>query len=239
MKCKFPPELEDKKLLAYLDGEVDQEAKFHLEQCQYCLEKAKDLARVHNLLTARLYRINCPSSLELGEYQLNMLSDSQKLIVWQHLRECPHCTREVDELQNYLGNLTPVGESGVLEGIKTLVARWVGGNPAGSLSPAPSALRGEAKGPLTFEADGIVIILDIQPISAGRVSVLGQVAADDQDGWTDAVVELRQVDLPPINASLDDLGAFRFEEAHAGSAEITITSSYGIIVRTPNFDIAV
>src|SRR6185436_2613525 len=239
MNCKFPPELEDKKLLAFLDGEDDQETKFHLEQCQYCLERSKDLAHVHNLLTARLYRINCPSSLVLGEYQLHMLPASQMLIVSQHLRECPHCTREVEELQKYLSDLTPVGESGALEGIKTLVARWVGGNPESSLSPAPSALRGEAKGPLTFEADGVVIILDIQPTSEGRVSVLGQVAADDQDNWTGAVVELRQTDAPPILAALDDLGAFRFEQADLGSTEITITSSNGIIVQTPNFDIAV
>jgi hypothetical protein len=238
MNCIFPPELEDKKLLVYLDGEVDQGTKIHLEQCQYCFEKAKDLARVHNLLTAHLYRITCPTSLELGEYYLRMLSAPQMLVVAQHLHECPHCTHEVNALENYLNDLTPVGESGVLEGIKTLVARWVGGNPESSLSPEPSALRGEAKGPLTFEADGIVIILDIQPASEGRVSVLGQVAADDQDRWTGAIVELRQVDAPPIHASLDDLGAFRFEEAHLGSTEITITSTDGIIVQTPNFDIA-
>jgi len=239
MNCIFPPELEDKKLLAYLDGEVDQKTKLHLEQCQYCLERAKDLARVHNLLTVRLYRITCPSSLELGEYHLRMLPASQMLIVSQHLRECPHCTREVTALQSYLNELTPTGESGVLEGIKILVARWVGENPESSISPAPSALRGEAKGPLTFEADGIVIILDIQPTSEGRVSVLGQVAADDQDSWTNAVVEFRQASAPPITASLDDLGAFRIEEARTGSTEITITSPFGIIIQTPKFELAV
>jgi len=137
-----------------------------------------------------------------------------------------------------LSKFGPTGETGLLEGLKVLVARWVGGNPEG-ISPAPSALRGEAKGPLTFETDGIVIILDIQPASEGRVSLLGQVAADDQDSWTGAVVELRQADAPPLAASLDDLGAFRFEEAHPGSTEITITSSNGIIVQTPKFDIAV
>ena len=239
MECVSPPELHDRHLWSYVDGEADHETLLHLERCEYCSEKAKALAQLQVRVRSRLYRINCPSSLELGEYHLRMLPASKMLVVAQHVRECSHCAREVEQLQGYLSKLTPTGETGLLGGIKVLVARWVGGNPE-SISSAPSALRGEAKGPITFEADGMVIILDIQPTTEGRVSVLGQVAADDQDSWTNAVVEFRQVDTPTITtASLDDLGAFRFEEAHPGSTEITITSSNGIIVQTPNFDIAV
>ena len=241
MNCKFPPEIEDQKLLAYLDDEVDHETRLHLEQCPYCLERAKKLAHVHNRLTARLYRLACLSSLELGEYYLRMLPASQMLIVSQHLRECPHCAREVSALQSYLGELTPTEEAGMLDGIKVLVARWIGGNSenTSSMSPVPSALRGEGKGPITLEADGIVIILDIQATSEGRVAILGQVAADDQDRWTNSMVELHQADVPPMTAYLDDLGAFRFEEAHIGSTEIIITSPDGIIVQIPNFDLTI
>ncbi|MEP6894109.1 MAG: hypothetical protein ABI986_00750, partial [Chloroflexota bacterium] len=118
MNCKFPPEIEDQKLLAYLDDEVDHKTRLHLEQCSYCLDRAKELASVHNRLTARLYRLTCPSSLELGEYHLHMLPASQMLIVAQHLRECQHCSREVNELQSYMSELGPTGETGLLEGIK-------------------------------------------------------------------------------------------------------------------------
>jgi hypothetical protein len=238
MECVSPPELDDQRLWSYVDGEAEPETMLHLERCEYCGEKAKALAQLQGRVQSRLYRINCPSSLELGEYRLRMLPDSKKLVVAQHVRECTHCARELAQLEGYLSELAPTGETGLLEGLKVLVARWVGGNPNG-MSPAPSALRGEAKGPITFETDGIVIILDIQPTSKGLASVLGQVAADDQDGWTGAVVELRQADAPPLTAALDDLGAFRFEEVHPGSTEITITSLNGIIVQTPIFDIAV
>ena len=238
MECVSPPELDDRRLWSYVDNEAEPETMLHLERCEFCSEKAKALAELQARVRSRLYRINCPSSLDLGEYHLGMLPDPKKLVVVQHVRECVHCARELAQLEGYLSKLGPTGEIGLLEGLKVLVARWVGGNPEG-ISRATSALRGEAKRPITFEADGMVIILDIQPTSEGRVSVLGQVAADDQDGWTGAVVELRQADTSPISASLDDLGAFRFEEAHLGSTEITITSSSGIIVQTPNFDIAV
>lgn len=242
MNCIFPPELEDKKLLAYLDDAVDQETKLHLKQCQYCLEKAKNLARLHNRLTAQLYRITCPPSLELGEYHLRLLPASQMLVVAQHLRECPHCVREVEQLQSYLSDeLAPNEAAGLLDGIKVLVARLVGGS-IGDRSSMPSAvvaLRGEGKGPITFEANGLVIILDVQATLKGRVSVLGQVAVDDQDLWTGALVELRQANMPPITTLLDDLGVFRFEEARIGSTEIIITSPHDIIVQIPNLDIAV
>lgn len=238
MNCTFPPELEDKKLLAYLDGVADQETKLHLERCQYCLEKAKDLARLHNRLTTRLYRSTCPPSVELGEYYLRLLPASQMLVVAKHLRECPHCARELEQLQSYLGDeLTSTEATGLLDGIKVLVARLVG-RSSEDRSGLP-ALRGEAKGPITLEADGVVITLDIQPTVTGRVSILGQVAADDQDQWTGATVGLRQTNATPVTTSLDDLGAFRFEEAHTGLTEIMITAPNGIIVQIPNFDIAV
>ena len=199
MNCRFPPEIEDKKLLAYLDDEVDQETRLHLEQCPYCLERAKELARVHNRLTARLYRLTCTLSLELGEYHLHILPASQVLVIAQHVRECPHCRRELAELEEFLveSDLQP----DLLQTAKVLFARLVGG--AGS-TPSFGVLRGEAKGPITFEADGLVIILDIQATSEGRVSILGQVAADEQDQWTNAVVELRQADAPAKTTTVDD-----------------------------------
>src|SRR4029453_18888883 len=108
----------------------------------------------------------------------------------------------------------------ILVRAKVLFAQLVGGSGS---TPAFGALRGESKGPLTFEADGVVITLDVQPVASEQASILGQLAADDQDGWTGAKVELQQVDSPQVTASLDDLGAFRFEAVRPGSIKFTIT----------------
>ena len=231
--CVFPPELDDKQLMAYLDGEADPATITHLASCAYCREKAETLDRFQKRLTNQLYRLTCPPSMELGEYHLRMLPASQMLVVAQHVRECPHCTRELSELEGFLSEQVP--NEGLLGRAKLLIARLVG---AGDLTftPAP-ALRGEAKGPITFAAEGIIIVLDIQPAMEGRVEILGQVAADNQDDWTGAIVELRKDSQLKISSRVDDLGAFQFEGVIPGQHELRITSKNGSIVLIQNLEV--
>ena len=235
-QCISPPELDDKQLLVYLDGGVDKEVVSHLGRCGYCLERANALARLQNRLTSRLYRINCPSSLELGEYHLHMLPASQMLMTGQHVRECPHCTRELAQLEEFfLGDLAPM-ENSLLGQAKVLIARLVGGS-AGESTPTFAALRGEVKGPITLEADGIVIVLDIQQTTEGRVNILGQVAADDQDQWTGALVELLQENELQSSTTVDDLGAFHSEGIMPGSKELRIIPKDNSLIVMSNFEV--
>ena len=247
MNCVSPPELDDRQLLTYVDGEADRNVATHLEQCSYCLEKARQLARLQKRLTRRLYRLTCPSPAELGEYHLGMLDAAQGATIAQHLQECPHCTREVAQLRSYLSELAPTVEFSPLErvrvaAVKVLVARLIGGGQEDArlaLAPAFAGIRGDARGPITLEADGILIVLDVQPTAEERVTILGQIASDDQDRWTGAVVELRQADELRITATVDDLGAFRCEAFPPGPTEILITPSSGNAVLVPNVEIVV
>jgi anti-sigma factor RsiW len=235
--CVFPPELDDKQLLLYLDGEVDDETASHLKRCAHCRGKAETLDRLQKRMTTRLYRLTCPPSIELGEYHLRMLPASQMLVVAQHLRECPHCTQEVAQLDGFLSDLAPIREDSLLGKAKVLIAQLVGGQGEFGSAPVVPALRGEAKGPMAFEADGIVITLDVQSIPKGQVSMQGQVAADEQDQWTGAVVQMLRDDMLELTAVLDDLGAFGFEEVRPGPIQLKITSTNGIEVQIPNIDI--
>jgi hypothetical protein len=245
MSCISPPELTDQQLLAYLDGESHREVKAHLEQCLYCLEKARQLARLQARLRSRLHRLTCPSPIELGEYHLRLLAPAQATAVAQHLRECPHCAQEVAQLKGYLSELAPAMEPGLLGQVKVLVAQLVGGQredrPPGehAFVPAFVAIRGGAQGPITLQADGLLIVLDVQPAEEGRVTVLGQVAADDQDLWTGALVELSQAGTLQLTTTVDDLGAFHCAGIPPGSTEIKITSPGGIIVQIPTINISV
>ena len=244
MNCVSPPELDDRQLLAYSDGEADREVVTHLERCAYCLERANELARLQKRLTARLYRLTCPSPMDLGEYHLGLLPATQAVAVMQHLRECPHCQREVAQLENFLGELAPIPEASLLKRAKVLIARLVGGKAdSGSpgepaFVPALAALRGEAQGLITLEANGLSIVLDVQSAAEGRVNILGQIAADDQDRWTNASVDLRQAGALHMTSTVDDLGAFRFESILPGSTEFLITPSSGEAVLVPAIDIA-
>ncbi len=235
--CVSPPELSDGQLLAYLDHpEANQEIALHLTQCSYCRQKAETLERFQETLAARLYRTDCPPSLELGEYHLRMLPASQMLVISQHVRECPHCASEVAELESFLGDQTPSPEDSLLGRAKVLVARLVGGGEL-TFTPSPAALRGEGKGPITFAAEGIIIVLDIQRTTEGKANILGQIAADHQDDWTGALVELRRDNLLQISTTVDDLGAFQCEGVMPGQQELRIFPKNGSVVVMSNFEV--
>jgi hypothetical protein len=219
-------------MLAAIDGDADPETADHLRRCPYCRQRAKALEALQRNLTARLYRLSCPSPLELGDYHLGVLPRLQAAAVASHLQECPHCSSELAQLSSYLGEPAPVTKSSPFEGVKNLVARLINPGEGSSFAGGPLAathavLRGGAQGPITLEADGILILLDVQPTADGKAAILGTVAAQDQDLWTGAQVELHQADSLPITAAIDDLGAFRCEGALPGAAEIRIMPKSG------------
>lgn len=233
--CTFPPELDDKQLLAYLDGEADKEIVSHLQDCVYCREKAEKLDSFQRRLTARLYRHTCPSAMELGEYHLHLLPASQMLVIGRHLRECPDCTLEIAQLESFLSRQATSPEDSLLGRAKVLIVQLI---RTQELTYAPTALRGEGKGPITFAADGIIVALDIQPVTGERVNILGQIAADNQSDWTDALVELRNDNQAQISSAVDDLGAFQCEGVIPGQQELRITPKNGVIVIMANFEIS-
>ena len=217
MKCITSPALENVEIAMYVDGEADEAVIAHIQQCPFCSERARQWRLLQKGLRKQSYRFDCPTPMELGDYHLGYLPDPQELVVAGHLRECVLCRREVAVLENFLGSLT--SETSLLGAVKVLIARLTGPQLENGLAPA---LRGEAKGPLTFEVDGILILLDIQQASEGTFNILGQVAADDQDTWTGSVVELRQNDQLQFSTAVDDLGAFRYEGIGAGEQELRI-----------------
>ncbi len=236
INCVFPPELDDQQLLAYLDGEADEKIASHLKGCVYCRQKAETLDRLQKRLITQLYRLTCPSPIELGEYHLHMLPASQMLVIGQHLRQCPHCAREIAQLESFLNDRTLAPKDSLLGRAKLLVARLVGGGEL-TFTPTPAALRGEGKGPITFAAEGIIIVLDIQATTEGKVNILGQIAADDQDDWTGALVELRRENLLQLSTTVDDLGAFRCEGVIPSQQELRIIPKNGSIVVVSNFEV--
>lgn len=235
-QCISPPELDDRQLLLYLDSKADQEVVSHLERCGYCLEKANALADLQNQLTSRLYRITCPSPMELGEYHLHMLPASEMLMIRHHLSECPHCTRELAQVEAFFLSDLAAMETSLFGQAKVLIARLV--SNLGEPGQTVAALRGEAKGPITLQADGMVIVLDVQPSQEGKVNILGQVAADDQDQWTGALIELDHGGELEFSATVDDLGAFYLEDIIPGSKELRITSNDRSIRVVSNFEVS-
>lgn len=229
--CSLPPELTDQQLWEALDGIADEATSNHLQRCPYCQTRAKALENTQNRLKNRLFRATCPPSLELTEFYLRTLPAPQMLVVSGHVRACPHCSREMAQISEFMGaDAVPLDQS-LLERAQVLVAHLVNGT-----SLASGALRGESRS-VTLEVDGAVITFMMESAPKGMVSVLGQVAAEEQDAWTGAVVTLQQAGAPRQTTSVNDLGAFTFEAVQAGTGEFSITSLHNQIIKIPPLDI--
>ena len=97
-KCVDPSALEQGTLLAYIDGKASKQVQMHLENCPYCAEQVVALRRTMATLKATLYRRSCPPPERLALYQLGFLPASERLAMAKHVRECPHCTKELEDL---------------------------------------------------------------------------------------------------------------------------------------------
>lgn len=168
MTCISPPEPNETELLTYLDGEASPRVVAHIEQCAYCHQRASRLHRLQEQLSIRLFRATCPAPERLGEYHLGLLPPAQTETVAQHLQECPHCTREVAQLEAYMSDLAPALAPNRLEQakewVRVRIARLVeGGVDTGSLlAPIPAGIRGEETGPHVYEAGDIEVMLEVQ-----------------------------------------------------------------------------
>ena len=243
MDCITSPALDDIQILSYVEGEADDWVVAHIKECQFCRERSNRWASLQTRLKKQLYRVACPTPIELGDYHLGLLPAPQVLVVAQHVRECPSCRREVTELKDFLEDLKP--EISLLGTARVIVARLInGGIGSGKHSkngfvPSSVALRGETKGPITLEAEGIVIVLDLQQTEGGAVNLVGQVAADDQERWTGALVEFRQGDELQSSALVDDLGAFQAEGLQPGPKELRIISRDNSLTVISNFEVSI
>ena len=232
MTCISPPELNDRELLTYIDGEADHRVVAHLERCPYCREKSHHLARLQDRLTAQLYRLTCPSPVEMGEYHLGVLPRDQAAAVARHLAECPHCTREVAQLKDYLTELAPALELSPLERIKerarVLVASLVNGRleagPLGqpALAPAYAGVRGEEREPYLYQADDVQIAIEVQGDAErlDRKVILGLVIGMEP-GRVEA--HLWQADQRVAVVSVDELGNFVIPDLAPGSYELILS----------------
>lgn len=228
--CSLPPALTDQQIWEALDGIADESITGHLQKCPHCQTRANALENTQNRLKGRLFRATCPPSLELAEFFARTLPDPQMLMISAHVRGCPHCTRELAELREFMGADTMSDES-PLGKAQALVARLV------STSPAFGALRGERRGPIILQAEDITITLDLQTGSNETVSMIGQLAADDQDQWTGATVNLQRGRLQELTTTVDDLGTFVFHQLTPGPVQLKIVTPAGVELQIPTIDI--
>ena len=206
------PELSDRDLLAYLDGEASPSIVQHVSGCTACQERARELAAVEGRLAHRLHRATCPTPQALGEYHLGLLPEPRAATVRQHLAACLHCDRELGEMRAYLAQVAPDVAMGPLACLRTIIARLVSGanallGPDLALAPAANGLRGAASGPRVYEAEDTQLVIDVTPDSQrpGTIQLLGLALGGDVVGMQ---AELRRDETLVDAAQVDALGNF-------------------------------
>jgi len=219
------PHLSDAELLAYLDGELDEELARHVERSTVYRERLQALARQERRLAANLYRGTCPDAHELGEFHMELLAPERAALITQHTDICPHCALELRELQTYLDELAPELEYSFLERVRVFIARLIPDVPnlGGAQMPVPvlAGMRGEAGGPLLYEAGEAQVSLEVQDDAAraGHKSVLGLITGVDAAGWQ---VVLWQDSKQVQALEVDDLGNFVFEVLPPGAYRLVL-----------------
>lgn len=234
MPCVSPPELEDIQLLIYLDGEAEPEVTAHLQACSHCRLRAEKLASLQQGLTRRLYRATCPTSLELGEYHLGLLSPSRTRAIIDHLAMCPLCAEELAKLGTFLSQPDPRREPSLVQKatgqVKVTIARllsgpaWSGALGGQGLAPALAGIRGDEERPLIFEAGDIQIVLEVQSdvMEPESRSMLGLITG--LEPAHNVAAHLWQDNQYLSTAAVDDLGSFLFEGITPGSYDLILTA---------------
>ncbi len=208
--------LSDAQLLAYLDGEADPRIAAQIQQSETYLVRLQELKKMNDILRAKLYRVDCPDALELGEYQLGVLPRRRISAVEKHLSFCPLCAHELEQLVNFM-------KPGLVERAKVVLAELIsGGASTGPLSLTPAfGQRGGRNGPLIYEADNVKIAIDIQGDAKhiGRQALIGLITGLHAE---DYVVSLWRDGKELSNTNVDDLGNFTISNLEQGEYELFI-----------------
>lgn len=232
MICQNTPQLDDAELLMALDGEADPEVAMHVSQCPQCQQRAALLSSVQQAASARLYRVACPSSLELGEHHMSLLPAARSAAVRQHVAVCPHCAQELAQLDAFLSSpdpyLHPAPWQAIKRNVQVIVARLTNGPQLGGLfgqparAPALAGLRGEERRPLTYEAGDAQIILEVQNSApqAGRKTLMGLVLGWDTE---ETMVRLWRDERLVSTVPLDAFGNFTIDDLAPGPYEMFVT----------------
>ena len=178
---------------------------------------------IEKSLQTALLRAFCPDSITLGEYFLGILAEEQVSQLRKHLRECPRCQQELNQLISFSSEHRDDIELSPLEHLRQLVARLVDKGDLSTLTPAFQGARGSEAKILSYEADGYQIALDIQDDleHPGRKAIYGLLLGLNPQQFEVKLFDGRAViDLSDV----DMYGNFWLGSISPGSYTLLLTS---------------
>lgn len=194
-------------------------------------DKNKKL-EIQNRLQALYNEIQQPSSLELGEYHLGLLSSEKARYVEDYLTSYPEMREELKFLETYLADLKPTSENeaspSLLEKTKLFIGKLVA-LPEQTQSIQRSS--GDTKN-YRYLAENITVDLILKQITDYPLAynLLGQLDYVDDDTVAQILpgtsvfiwsIEGIKIDIPPTE--LDEDGYFEFADLPPGTYNLVVT----------------
>ena len=219
--CIDPAEIQIGDLAAYVDGTAGEPVAQHVQRCPACAQQAEALAELQAVLSATLYRHTCPEPDQLIAYHQDELMGNQKLVVAQHLRQCPHCARE-------LAGLARKERAGLLDQVRDRIEVLV----ATLTTPAPSAaVARDGPGGLrpkqqVYRAGEMDVIVSLEP-AAGEpglweLSGLVHVGGEVPETIGGSRVELYRSEGLVAITTVSRRGHFAFSKVELGSFDLAL-----------------
>lgn len=218
--------LEDWQLDMILGGDGTPEMEAILasspaDQAQFAQLRAEEPGFFESL-----FRIECPTSLTLGDLHLGLLDESMTQMTQQHVNLCSHCSEEFVAITNLLDE--PIFKTasartfqkqnsfGLLKRIVMTLEQALGS--LGSQNQAVPALRGESWNAY-YSGGDYLLSLTRQQHEQGH-ALVGSILADSVSGQATLAQSSGLMYEAPITAS----GSFSFNDVTPGAYELVITT---------------
>jgi hypothetical protein len=234
--CVMPGAVTAEDIVAYVDGEAPVRVVDHLRSCPACQAEASRAAQTQHRLRQVLYRFDCPSPQQLGDYALTVLEPDARRQVASHVIECPRCAEELQTLRMFL-NVEPEPQPGPLERLRRVVATLVS-PPATAPAMAYAGLRGTSVSAVqTYQAGGLTVTLGASPKTRRGPAILsGLILWDgggpevDREAMAGGEVVLIDAAGASRTEPLDALGNFSFEIARTGTYRLEVRLPDQIVI---------
>lgn len=211
------PNITPEMILAYLDGEDLPHVAALLASSPDAVALADDYRALQGELSRTLFRHDCPTTGQLGEYALNM----NQFAIAAHITACPHCTAELVQIRAFLAVEAdpPALRSG--ERIRRLLTAVL------ALPALDSAAFRSVAGATTqtYQVEDYTIALD--PLATprqARFDLDGSIwrERDDAHPVAGAAITLNAADGATRTTTIDEFGSFLFEDIPNGDYHLEI-----------------
>lgn len=195
------------------------------------------MADIEHQLKQKLYRVFCPDALELSEYASGKLKRARIQEIRRHLKQCPHCTRELSLLKEFIASVSEdlqQQKSGFVNPINVWIAQLISPSPFSGAAPA-MGMRGAEQNVLQYQAGDAQISLEIQDDldQAGAWAIIGLVS-----GVLTTVMRayLWQDGRLVAETPIDELGNIAFSGLAPGAYDLIIGAE-AVEIHVQNFQV--